>query len=452
MSLQSLYATASRALQAHQAATNAAGNNIANAETPGFTRRTVSFRADPILRGGVVFQGPAGGGGVGVDRYERVRSGILDGAARRGRTGGDGADESARLLSGVESLVAPDGGGGVLDALGDFSDAWADVAAAPTERGARDALLGRAGTLVQTVRDADARLQSYADGVRSDLVSTVDRANGLMVEIAELNKTARSARAQGADDHDALDRRDVLLDELAGLAPIAVRPQDDGSVTVTIDGMVGVQDGEARPLRLELPPASAEPTLYAHGASRPLRLGSTEGGKLGAQLGTLVDTVPGTRAALDGLAADLVARVNGAHEAATGLDGATGRSFFDPTGTTAATLALGPDLTGPDAVAASQSGAPGDAEAAAQIAGVADDVQGAASRVLTRLGAQVRTATTAAEANGALAAHAQALRDGVSSVSLDEEMTNLIRHQQAYAASARVLNTATSLFDTLLTL
>jgi flagellar hook-associated protein 1 FlgK len=72
--------------------------------------------------------------------------------------------------------------------------------------------------------------------------------------------------------------------------------------------------------------------------------------------------------------------------------------------------------------------------------------------VLTRLGAQVRTATTAAEANGALAAHAQALRDGVSSVSLDEEMTNLIRHQQAYAASARVLNTATSLFDTLLTL
>ena len=448
MSLQSLYATASRALQAHQAATNAAGNNIANAETPGFTRRAVSFRADPVLRGGVVFHGPAGAGGVGVERYERVRSGILDVAVRRGRTGGDGADESARLLAGLETQLAPEGGDGFLGAIGTFFDAWSDVAAAPTDGGARDALLASAGRLTQTVRDADARLQSYGDAVRTDLAASVDRANGLLAEIAELNKVSRSARAQGADSLDALDRRDLLLDELAGLAPVAVRAQDDGSVTVTIDGMVGVQGGEARPLRLALPPDA--PALYADGASRPLRLGSTDGGALGAGLHAVATAIPGTRAALDDLAASLVARVNAAHEAGTGLDGVAGRPFFDPAGTTAASLAVA--VSDPDAVAASASGAPGDAAAATQIAGLGDDLHGAARRTLAGLGAQVRTAAAAAEANGAFAAHAQALRDGVSKVSLDEEMTSLIRHQQAYAASARVLNTATALFDTLLAL
>ena len=451
MSLQSLYATAGRALQAHGAATNAAGNNIANAETPGYTRRAVRFRADPVLRGGVVFHGPAGAGGVGVERYERVRSEILDVAARRGRTGGDGADESARLLAGLETQLAPDGGGRLprrdrhlfrrLVRRGER----APPTAAPATRSSP-----RPGAWSRRSATPDARLQTYGDAVQTDLAATVDRANGLLEEIAALNEAAQSARAQGADSLDALDRRDLLLDDLAGLAPIAVRAQDDGSVTVTIDGMVGVQGGEARPLRLALPPDAPVASLYADGATRPLRLGTTDGGALGAGLHTLAEAVPGTRAALDGLAASLVAQVNAAHEAGTGLDGVSGRSFFE--GTTAASLALSPDVADPDAVAASGSGAPGDATTATAIAGLGEGVHGAARRALAGLGAQVRTAATAAEANGAFAAHAQALRDGVSKVSLDEEMTNLIRHQQAYAASARVLNTATALFDTLLAL
>ena len=448
MSLSSLFNTARQSLLASQAATQATSQNIANVETPGYSRRTVGLQAIPATRGGLVFHSmPSAGGGVALESFERSRSEILDQAVRRGRSGSSGAGEGAALLAGLEAQVAADGGDALLGAVGGFFDAWSDVAASPTNGGARDALLASAGRLTQTLRTADDRLQRYGAAVQDDLAVTVDRANALFAEIAALNESVVAARAQGADNADALDRRDLLLDELSGLAPITVRPQSSGAVTVTVGGMVAVQDREARPLRLALPPSVPAPTVSASGAPQPLRLDATAGGALGAQLGLLGSALPDARAALDALAADVVARVNAAHEAGDGLDGVSGRPFFDPAGVTASTLTVA--VTDPDRVAAG-TGGPGDGGVATDIAGLAERVGGRATRMLAGIGSGVRAAVVAAEGNAAATAQAEALRDGVSRVSLDEEMTNLIRYQQAYAASARVLETAESLFDTLL--
>jgi len=270
----------------------------------------------------------------------------------------------------------------------------------------------------------------------------------MLAEVAELNVTIRTAKAQGANDLEALDRRDLLLDELSGLAPFTVRPQEDGTVSVSLGGMATVQEDVALPLRLALPPDVAEPTLRATGSDRPLRLGGLQGGALGAQLHVLTDALPDARAALDGSVADVVGQVNAAHAGGTGLDGSTGRPFFDPAGTTAATFSLDAGLDA-DGVAAG-TGGPGDGGIATAIAGMAEDAGAGATRMLSAVGSQVRSATAQATAGAAITAHAEALRDGVSKVSLDEEMGNLIRYQQSFAASARLLDTASSLFDTLL--
>ena len=449
MSLHSLFSTARQSLLASQAATQATSTNVANVETPGYSRRTVGLRATPPSRGGILIaSNPLAGGGVAVESFERSRSDLLDQAVRRGRAGSGGAGEGAVLLAGLESQIAGDGGDAFLGAIGRFFDAWSDVASAPTDGGPRDAILAAADHLSATLRGADQRLQSYGAAVRSDLGATVERANGLFSEIAALNVAVQRASSQGAPDAEARDRRDLLLDELSGLAPISIRPQPNGAVTVTIDGMVAVQDGQARPVRLA---TAADGTLglYADGGTRPLRLDPIEGGALGAQLDVVGAAVPRARQSLDALAADVVARVNQAHQGGTGLDGSTGQPFFDPSGVTASTLSRA--VTDPDALAAG-TGGPGDGSVATAIAGLAESVHGGAVQTLARVGAQVRTARAAAQGNAAVTAQAQALRDGVTRVSLDEEMTNLIRYQQAYAASARVLQTAESLFDTLLSL
>ena len=449
MSLNSLFSTARQSLLASQAATQATSNNVANVETPGYSRRTVGLRTPgPVGRGVVFHSTPLAGSGVAVESFDRARSEILDAAVRRGRAGAGGAGEGAVLLSGLEAQLAADGGDAFLSAIGGFFDAWSDVASAPADDGSRDALLAAGTHLASTLRSADDRLQRYGDAIRTDLGATVDRANALFTEIAALNQAVQSAANQGAPDPDAFDRRDLLLDELAGLAPITIRPQTNGAVTVSIDGMVAVQEGEARPVRLATD-ADGTLGLFADGGSRPLRLDAVEGGALGAQLDVLGSAIPDARQSLDAIAADLVSRVNAAHGAGTGLDGVSGRDFFDPAGTTAASITLAID--DPDAIAAGTSGQ-GDGSVALGIASLGESVNGGAVRLLAGIGARVRTASAAAEGNAAVSAQAEALRDGVSRVSLDEEMTNLIRYQQAYAASARVLQTAESLFDTLLTL
>lgn len=451
MSIQSLYATARRSLLANQAATNATGNNIANANTPGYSRRTVQLRSLPPTRGGVTFHGIANAGnGAGIESFKRVRSQILDVAVRQGQAGSGGAGESAALLATLESQLAPDGGDGLLNAVSSFYDAWSDVADAPTDLGVRDALLSSADRLAHTLQGADSRLRAFGKSVEADLKTTVGRVNELLQEVADLNGSIRTSGSQGALDPDALDRRDAIIDELAGLAPFTARYENNGTVTLTVDGMVAVQDLEARPLRLELPPAAAVASVYADGGTRPLRFGGSNDGALGAQVHLLGSTLPNALASLDALAAEIVTGVNGLHIGGTGLDGGTNRDFFEPTGLLAATISVKPGLTS-EAIAAG-TGAPGDASLATAIFGLGDATHESATRLLSGVGAQVRASSAEALANAAYTDHALALRDGVSKVSLDEEMTNLIQYQQAYAASARVLETAESLFDTLLTL
>ncbi len=352
------------------------------------------------------------------------------------------------MLAAVESQLAPDGGDGFLGAVSGFYDAWASVGVGPTDLSARDGLLVAADQLSFALRGADARL---GDAQRFDPErprATLGQANSLMEEMASLNLDIRRAGAQGGGNLDALDRRDLIMDELSGLAPFTFKAQEDGTVTATIDGMIGVQGGESRPYRLAVPPTVSEPSVFAEGASRPLRLDAFEGGAIGAQLGVLTKTMPDTRAALDAIASSIVTAVN-----TVALRGRRPRRrdrprLFRPVGVTAATIGRDPALTA-ETIAAGNGGA-GDSSVATAITGQGRMPTLAPSTCWSMSACAPTKRPPPAEASAAYVDHASALRDGVSKVSIDEEMTNLIRFQQSYAASARVIQTANQMFDTLL--
>lgn len=450
MSLNSLFSTARQGLLAAQASTNATANNVANSETAGYTRRSATVRmAAPASSGLLISSTPGVGGGTGGVSFARIRSGILDQTVRDGRAGSDGAGESAGLLAALEAGLVADGDA-FLEAVSDFFGAWADVAIEPSDLPARDSLLIAGDTLTNTLRTADARLTDFAASVQDELGDTVISVNSLLSEVADLNAAIRASQARGADELDALDRRDVVLDELAGLAPFAAQLKSDGTVTVTLDGMVAVQGTEARPLRLVLPPAESQPAIYTSGGPRPVKLDSLSSGALGAQINILTSTVPNVRTSLNAIAAEVVAGVNAAHSTGVGLDGSTGLDFFDPAGVTASSIARNPALTA-KAIGAGTTG-PGDGSIADRIADLGESASVAAATTIIAIGLEAKRAATTATANEAYTAHATALRDGVSGVSLDEEMANLVRYQQAYAASARVLETSSALFDTILAL
>jgi flagellar hook-associated protein 1 FlgK len=145
---------------------------------------------------------------------------------------------------------------------------------------------------------------------------------------------------------------------------------------------------------------------------------------------------------LDGVANQLVSSVNGAISSADAA-GATAPPFFAPTGTTAATIAVNPSLS-----SSSTPYTAAEAGAVANLSGQAADQ--AYSAFVTQIGGDVHAAQSAQATSQSLLSAIDNQRQSISGVSLDEEMTNLIQYQQAYQASARVMNAINETLNTLI--
>ena len=205
--------------------------------------------------------------------------------------------------------------------------------------------------------------------------------------------------------------------------------------------------------------------MGASAVGRRFRTGDG-GGRLGGWMRMLEETLPNTLTALDDLAAALVSRVNGVHTTGFGMDGTPpGTAFFDTAGVTAATidLAAAGKVDSKKIVASSTDPTTGvqDGALALAIAGLRDDKMmdgGTATAetfvidLVSGVGADLSKARQQYDARSTAAVHLDAMEQGVSGVSIEEEMTNLIQYQHAFQASTRVLNTVQQMLDTLLSL
>ena len=454
MSLFSLLQTGRRSLSVLEAAIQTAGQNIANAGTAGYSRQRITLRSDSLITHGVRIAAPHGtftGAGVSVQNYERVRDSLLDSAVRDAWAALGSADEEVRLGVSLEGLFAVGTPGSLTESLSSFWDAWSDAVDNPADPGVRTVLQQRTNALAATFHRHNEDLNRLSGETRLAMEGGVDQFNALTDRIAALNEAARDARAAGTPDFTAEDERDRAVEALAAFAPVRVGVEANGTYTVTVQGMMVVQGTETMQLEHTGPPDSATDVVRFKGTNVALQPGEEGGGRFGGWLRTLNEHIPETRARLDTLAADLVTAVNAAHAGGYGLDGGTGRMFFDPAGTTAASIRLSDDVADPNAIAlAGSPDSPGDSRIGLALLDLRAGFEEEGSSITADVGRRVQQASANAMAAEALVGHFSALQAGVSGVSLDEEMTRLIEYQQAYAASARVLTTAQDLFDTLL--
>ncbi len=451
MSIRNTFETARLALAAQSAALNNAGQNVANAGVDGYSRRRLTLQTLPQHTTGM-WSRPYGQAqfapGVGIEGVQRMRDELMEGAARDARAGLGGADEQYRSLSALEGLMGTGQGGTLADVLGQFWNSFSDLANSPTDVGVRRAVMGRATALADTLRGMDDGLKHLSSGLTTDLGDGVGEMNKLLSGIAQLNTTIRRADATGTPDLEAQDRRDQLVDQLSELAPIRIqRDNKTGDYSVVLGGHALVSAGTATHLELNTP-VGATPFLTLKGGQTQVAF---EDGRVGARLTMLTTTLPGVQTELDAMAADLVGALNGQHTQGTDLDGNPGGDFFDPLGTTARTLRLA--ITDPRQLAAAGAGLPaGDSTNALALVNLRAPFEQRGISLLSGIGANAQAAEGEALRLDAVTRHMDALAEGVSGVSLDEEMTRLIEHQQAYQAAARVLTTAQDMMDILLAL
>lgn len=425
--------TALRGLLAQQRALDVTSHNIANANTVGYSRQEAAMGAAPAyeIDGGAVAGGaPAQlGTGVEVTAYRRIRDNFLDLQYRAQAMRLGGYSAQTRSLDQVELALAEPGENGIAAQLDRFWSGWGDLANAPESAATRQALVEHARSLAVGFATLDNQLATVSQQA-ADEYAAITGAGGevqmIADEIAQLNAAIRAEVTSGSQPNDLLDRRDLLLDRLATLGQVSTSDPGDGTLTVSF--------GDA-----------ANPLVTGATVDWPQAL-TSPGGKLGAltTLSAPTGTIASYRADLSAAAKQLADAVNALHN-----PGGTGTDFFTYTaGSEASTLAV--NVT-PAGVRASSTGSPGANDVALAIAGLRGGAADQAyASLVSRIGNDVREAGRQEQNSQRLLDAVADRRDAVAGVSLDEEMTGLIRFQRGYQASARAMSTLDEMLDVLI--
>jgi flagellar hook-associated protein 1 FlgK len=421
--------TALSGLLAHQQAIDTTSHNVANANTEGYSRQNAVLTATDAMK--VVSGGQTGslGTGVTVEAYKRIRDSFLDLQYRaQSMQVGDQQTRSTQLDQ-VELALSEPGDNGIAAQLSQFWNGWADLSNSPDDVAARQALIDQGKNLAATFKTVDDQLttvKSQASTEYTALTGASGDVQSIAGEISTLNGAIKQFTANGDSPNDLMDRRDTLLDQLSNLAQVRVTDLGNGSIKVDF--------GDA-----------ATPLVNDTTVTWPQTL-TTPGGKLGA----LID-ITKTGGTIDSYRADLNTVVKTLADAVNLLHnpGGTGTNFFNYTaGAEAGSLSVG---VTPATVKTSTSGAAGANDVALAIAGLRG---GTADKLytgfVTRIGGDLKDAQRG-EANATVLLNSiEDRRQSTSGVSMDEEMTNLVRFQRGYQASARTMSTMDQMLDTLI--
>ncbi|MGV3614638.1 MAG: flagellar hook-associated protein FlgK [Fimbriimonas sp.] len=442
------------ALRAFQRELDVTGHNLANVNTPGYTRQVTDLKSNDPTN---IHQGRpiALGSGVSVASVGRIRDMFLE--ARRNEVGADQGRLSAQSegLSGVEGIVADPSAPGIDDALTSFFDSFSALSSNPNQLGMRQQALQAGQTLANRIRDTYSQLQSLKESQMGQVGETVARINELGSGIAKLNEEIRQSVNGGGQPNDLLDKRDHALRELSTLADVKTQNLPDGTVSVSLNQLSLVAGADFR----AMPTSPVDPiagTIGVGDAKVDVRNGRLKG---------QFDALGGINSAqqrLDGLANAIRTGVNEIHELGTNAAGATDLKFFNDANpqTGAKDFDLDVAVKGkPEAIAAGTSGAAGDGDIALALSRLRN--QGSAglggrtfgndfADLVTQVGREVKAVDDALDTQNALATQVDTQLQSVSGVSMDEEMANMLRFQRSYQAAAKALSSFDSMFDDLL--
>ncbi|MFN3843162.1 MAG: flagellar hook-associated protein FlgK [Rehaibacterium terrae] len=318
------------ALTSFQRALSTISHNVANANTPGYSRQVLDLSA----RAGQAYGFGFIGAGVQVDSVRRVTdlfnfARSLDSAAELGRLG-----ELAALAGRVDKLVS-DQGTGLTGPWSKFFDAGQGVSTQPTSTAARQNLLAAGEALAARFRSLDAQFKGMESELNGKLRAGVDDANRLSAEIARLNQEIVRQRglAGGQPPNDLLDQRERLIGELSARLGVNTVLQDDGALNVfTPSGQAMVVGTTSLRLGTVADPFSPDRLELAietpHG--RVLLNDGAIGGSLGGLLEFRRDVLDPAAAQLGRMAATLAHSFNAQHRAGVDLYGQPGGDFFTP--------------------------------------------------------------------------------------------------------------------------
>ena len=490
---------ARRALESQQTALDITGHNIANANTAGYSRQIANLQQTVPSSIPSMGHNLSIGTGVTVASIERARDLFVDRQFRWETSKQQYWEGRQDTLVKIEGLLNEPSNNSLHDDLDKFWNAWSDLSKNPENLGSRSVILERAASVADTLHHIDQQITEMQKGLDSSVRVQIKQVNVYAKQLQDLNAQIKRAEVAGDNPNDLKDKRDAIVDELGQIVNVRVVESKDNTFTdrnVSVFKLYIGSDSTSNQIlvddttayQLEEPVVDGKFASVKWAAGHPLgnidvNLGDKQG-KLQANLlmrGLDPDNTSGQpketaylvylRDKYNELARGIAEAVNAIH--ATGIDknGVNGGlPFFvstDGNPVTAANIKVNSDLTSDPWKIATGQTTYGDGIIAKAISSLSTGWQGfqeitgltppvdAASfgdyygAAIAELGVDVQQANRMKEGQDVLVTHMFSQRESISGVSLDEEMTNLVKFQKTYSAAARLVTMMDDMLDTI---
>ena len=432
-----------------QGAIETTSNNIANVNTPGYSRQRPDLEETPPIQiGGLNF-----GTGVELKQVVSLRDSILDlrvnqETQQQGRL--EGFLGSAQQ---IQSFFNETTGTGLQANLTAFFNSLSQLSTSPSDLNVRQSVLTAAQNLSTSLNQAATNLSRLQTSVNLNVTQSVSQINTLTAQIATANAQVSAAQSANRNPGPFVDQRQQLLNQLSNLVDISEINAGNGNLTITTSkGAPLVVGGQSFQLSTQTNASTGLQDIISQGTNITSQI---TGGQLAGQLQIRDQEIPAIQNSLDTLAFNLSSAVNTQHKLGFDLNGNAGGNLFTPLASaTGAASQIAVAITDPSLVAASADGTPGNNANANALLGLQNQAIASGQNSLNfygnlvfKIGNDVSTAQAGQSAGSQVLSQLQNLQGGVSNVDLNEESANLIRFQNAYQASARVVSVINSLLD-----
>jgi flagellar hook-associated protein 1 FlgK len=463
--INSAFSLISGALDADQSALSIVANNVANANTPGYTTEIPNWQENqPVSINGVSY-----GDGVTESGAVSLRDRVLE--ERLDQQQQLASSSSARLtaLNSVQALFVPDSGtasataGDIGNDITSFFSSFASLEAAPTNSSLRQEVLSSATTLAGDVSNAAASLNTQRSALDQEASGVTSQVNSLTGAIAQLNQQIQTTTPDG-NAGTLEDQRQQDLSQLSQLIGInQVQTENNGLSVTTTSGQLLVSEGSS--FQLTSGPLGGVTNFFVGTTNITAQLASG-GGQLGGLLTARDQDIPSALNTLDQLAYNVSTKVNAQNNAGTDLAGVTGTAanplniFSQPAAIAGSAVAMSVVMTDPNQIAAAAAGqGTGDNSNATAMANLANQaiVGGQTptdfySSFVSTLGATVSGVQADNTAQNASVTQLQSQNNALSGVNLNDEAAAMSTLQTSYQAASQVFTILNTIMTSALNL
>ncbi|CAG4933784.1 unnamed protein product [Acidithrix sp. C25] len=438
--------------------------NIANVNTPGYTRETANLSA-------VINPGSNIGSGAIVASVSQISDSFLQAQAQSASADSHAATSLSSALSSAQTNFQEPSPIGINEQLSSLWNAFDQVSNQPNLMAARTQLVNIAQQLSTTINSDSQGLTNLYNGTVSQVQSSVTSINQQLKQVATLNGQIMAAQGQNGANT-LIDQRNQLVQSITDSIGARVVNGSNGSISIFSGGIALVSGIVADSLNVQAPtaPATGTASIVSNSTGATLPVAS---GTIGGNLAALNNNIPSYMTNLNNFADQLATQVNGALAPSSGgtYGYATppisttnplpaGQPLFSvstSSSTAAATISVNQAVsTNPNLIASSSSSnTPMDGSIAAAVAALGSSSSSTSpdalyNAIVTQVGLDVSTAQSNVKTQSARSQSATSALASVSGVNTNQELVNMVAFQNAYQAAAKVIATVATSIQSLI--